>query len=109
MIYTIENDSIRVQISDVGAELQSIVGKKDNTEYLWQGDAQYWSGRAYNLFPICGRLTDGKYTYQGKTYEMNLHGFAPVSYTHLSTGTSRDAISSIVMVTVSGSLLTIVL
>lgn len=76
MIYTIENDSIRVQISDVGAELQSIVGKKDNTEYLWQGDAQYWSGRAYNLFPICGRLTDGKYTYQGKTYEMNLHGFA---------------------------------
>ena len=41
MIYTIENDSIRVQISDVGAELQSIVGKKDNTEYLWQGDAQY--------------------------------------------------------------------
>ncbi len=76
MIYTIENDLIRVQISDVGAELQSIVLKKDGTEYLWQGDATYWSGRAYNLFPICGRLTEGKYTYQGKTYEMNLHGFA---------------------------------
>lgn len=76
MIYTIQNDLIRVQISDVGAELQSILGKKDATEYLWQGDATYWSGRAYNLFPICGRLTEGKYTYKGTAYEMNLHGFA---------------------------------
>lgn len=76
MIYTIENDLIRVQISDIGAELQSVYGKKDGTEYLWQGDPAYWSGRAYNLFPICGRLTEGKYTYRGKTYEMNLHGFA---------------------------------
>lgn len=76
MLYTIENTSVRVQISDKGAELQSIIGKADGTEYLWQGDAEYWSGRAYNLFPICGRLTDGKYTYKGKTYEMNLHGFA---------------------------------
>ncbi len=76
MVYTIENDAIRVQISDLGAELQSILLKADGTEYLWQGDKAYWSGRAYNLFPICGRLTEGKYTYAGKTYEMNLHGFA---------------------------------
>ncbi len=76
MIYTIENDCIRVEISDLGAELQSIKSKSDGTEYLWQGDKTYWSGRAYNLFPICGRLTEGKYTFEGKTYEMNLHGFA---------------------------------
>lgn len=76
MVYTIENDRIAVQISDMGAELQSIKLKADGTEYLWQGDATYWSGRAYNLFPICGRLTEGKYTFEGKTYEMNLHGFA---------------------------------
>ena len=76
MIYTIENDKIKVDIADKGGELQSIVLKEDGCEYLWQGDPQYWSGRAYNLFPICGRLFDGKYTYKGKTYEMNLHGFA---------------------------------
>ena len=75
MIYTIENDKIKVDIADKGGELQSIVLKEDGCEYLWQGDPQYWSGRAYNLFPICGRLFDGKYTYKGKTYEMNLHGF----------------------------------
>ena len=76
MIYTIENDKLRVRISDAGAELQSIYGKTDGVEYLWQGDATYWDERSPVLFPICGRLTEGKYTYGGKTYEMPLHGFA---------------------------------
>lgn len=75
MIYTIYNDEIEVAISTMGAELMSIKSKKDGTEYLWQGNPEFWGGRAYNLFPICGRLTEGKYTYEGKTYEMNLHGF----------------------------------
>ena len=75
MIYTIFNEFLEVSVSDVGAELMSIRSKADGTEFLWQGDSAFWAGRAYNLFPICGRLTDGKYTYRGKTYEMNLHGF----------------------------------
>lgn len=74
MLYTIRNDQLTVTVNDMGAELWSIVHR--DAEYLWQGDPTYWSGRAYNLFPICGRLTEGKYTWQGKTYEMNLHGFA---------------------------------
>lgn len=77
MNYTIKNDVLTVEISDLGAEMMSI--KKDNCEYLWQGDGTYWAGRACNLFPICGRLTDGKYVYKGKEYEMMLHGFAKVS------------------------------
>lgn len=80
MNYVIENEKIRVEIADKGGELQSILLKSDSTEYLWQGNAEYWAGRAYNLFPICGRLTEGKYTYKGKTYEMNLHGFLRDSY-----------------------------
>lgn len=74
MNYTIKNDILEVTISTRGAELMSI--KKDGVEYLWQGDPAYWTGRAYNLFPICGRLLEGKYTYKDKTYEMNSHGFA---------------------------------
>ena len=80
MLYTIENEKLKVSISDKGAELQNIILKSDGTEYLWQGDERFWSGRAYNLFPICGRLTDGRYTYKGKTYNMNLHGFARASF-----------------------------
>lgn len=76
MIYIIENEKLKIKVSSMGAELQSIRRIEDDTEYLWQGDPTYWAGRAANLFPICGRLFEGKYTYDGKTYEMMLHGFA---------------------------------
>ena len=76
MNHVIENEALRVTVSSMGAEMISAVDKNDGTEYVWQGDATYWTGHAYNLFPICGRLTEGKYTYKGATYEMNLHGFA---------------------------------
>ncbi len=74
MVYTIENDKMKVQMSDKGAELMSIEGR-DGTEYLWQGDTAYWGDRAPNLFPYIARLTQGKYTVNGKTYEMDIHGF----------------------------------
>ncbi len=75
MIHSIENDKIKLQISEIGAEMQSLILKSNGKEYLWQGVEPYWNGRAYNLFPICGRLTDGKYTYKGKEYSMCSHGF----------------------------------
>lgn len=76
MEYILENEQLKVTLSDAGGEIRSIVGKKTGTEYLWQGDPTYWAGRAPVLFPICGRLTEGKYTWKGQTYEMTLHGFA---------------------------------
>ncbi|MBE6541722.1 MAG: aldose 1-epimerase family protein [Ruminococcaceae bacterium] len=76
MLYSIENKKIKITVTDLGAEMTSLILKKTGVEYLWQADPTYWTGHAYNLFPICGRLWEGKYTYQGKTYEMNLHGFA---------------------------------
>ncbi len=76
MLYTIKNDKITVQIASDGAELMSIKSA-DGTEYLWQGDSTYWGGRAYNLFPICGRITDGKYKYKGEVIEglKSPHGY----------------------------------
>ena len=46
MNYKISNNHLTVEISDRGAELQSIKGS-DGTEYLWQGDPKYWSDRAH--------------------------------------------------------------
>ena len=63
MIQTIENEFLIVQINDTGAELVSLKSKKTGIEYLWQGDAKYWKGRSPVLFPICGRLYKGKYTF----------------------------------------------
>ena len=75
MEYIIQNDYLTVAISDLGAELMSIKSS-DGHEYLWQGDPKYWSGRAPIMFPICGRLFNGEYTYLGKTYTLPNHGFA---------------------------------
>lgn len=76
MNYIIENQSLMVTVSTLGAELMSIKSKTNGIEYLWQGDEKYWSGRAPNMFPICGRLWDKKYTYLGKEYTMPNHGIA---------------------------------
>ena len=78
MLAHIENDRLQVTISDAGAELMSI-RSADGTEYLWQGDAAYWSDRAPNIFPYVARLTNGCYTYRGKTYHLPIHGFAPTA------------------------------
>lgn len=75
----LENDLIKVQISEEGAELQSIFGKNTSIEYLWQGDPWYWSGKAPNLFPFIARLYKNTYTYAGKEYSMRIHGFLPIS------------------------------
>jgi len=74
MIYTLENGQIRLEVSSKGAEMMSL--KKGGREYLWQGDEKFWADRAINLFPIVGRLWEGRYTYKGKEYQMGIHGFA---------------------------------
>ena len=76
MLYTIENDYLRAQIKDDGAELHSLYGKQQQYEYLWQGDPAVWYGQAPVLFPIIGRLLNDQYRYGGKTYVMQKHGFA---------------------------------
>ena len=73
MLYTLQNDVLTVQVSDVGAEIHSV--KRGDCEYIWVGDPAYWSSHAPLLFPVCGRFFEGKYTHEGKTYEMPCHGF----------------------------------
>ena len=77
MVYTLKNQILKVDISSRGAEIMSAI--KDGCEYVWQGNPEFWAGRAPILFPICGRLFGGKYTYDGSEYEMTLHGFARAS------------------------------
>lgn len=74
MLYTIYNEFLTAKIHEKGAQLWSI--KDNDTEYLWQGDEKYWGDRAPNLFPYIARMTKGQYQFQGKTYHMDIHGFA---------------------------------
>lgn len=74
MLYTIENQYLKVSIDSKGAQLWS-VQDKEGCEYLWQGDNKYWGDRAINLFPYIARLTQGKYKLHGQEYFMDIHGF----------------------------------
>ncbi len=44
-------------------------------EVLWQKKPEIWNNTAPILFPICGRLWDEKYLYNGAEYKMGIHGF----------------------------------
>lgn len=74
MVYEIENEYMKVSVDVIGAELKSVLRKDGNIEHLWQGDEKYWTSRSPILFPIVGRLFEGRYSFNGKEYEMNPHG-----------------------------------
>lgn len=76
MIYSIENETYRVSVKSVGAELCSFYDKKAEHEYIWEGDPAYWTGTSPLLFPIVGRLRDDIYHLNGKEYTLAKHGFA---------------------------------
>ena len=75
MIHTIQSDHLEVSIKQVGMELSSIKNKQTYTEYLWQGDPQYWSGQAPILFPIIGLLKENSTIIDGNEYAIPKHGF----------------------------------
>lgn len=75
MRVTIQSKGGSAVIDTLGAQLVSFQDALGN-EYLWQGDANYWSGQAPVLFPIVGALREGRATIEGKAYEMKRHGFA---------------------------------
>lgn len=76
MIYTIENKHVRVQVSALGAELQSFYNKQAGIEYMWNADPLYWAKKSPVLFPIVGTLKDNTYSFKGKSYKLGRHGFA---------------------------------
>lgn len=79
MLYSLENEKLCVQVRSYGAELRSIKERADETEYLWDGNPQWWKYSSPVLFPIVGKLQDGKYHVNGKEYELPGHGFGRIS------------------------------
>ena len=69
------NEVFSAKIAKKGAELKSLVRLSDNKEYIWQGDPKFCEDSSPMLFPICGRLNQHRYTHNGQTYEMSMHGF----------------------------------
>lgn len=76
MISKLENKKIKIEVDTQGAQLQQLILKERDRNYLWHGDSKYWGRRAPVLFPIVGRLKNDQYQYNGQQYRMTQHGFA---------------------------------
>lgn len=74
MIITISNKNLTATINTIGAELVTLV--KNQKNYIWTVDENYWNRTSPVLFPIVGRLKNDSYTYNEKTYSLSRHGFA---------------------------------
>lgn len=73
---TIENELIKIGIKTDGAELCSYIDKSNNREVIWTGDPQFWKRHSPILFPLVGKINDGKFLHSGKWYNLSAHGFA---------------------------------
>jgi galactose mutarotase-like enzyme len=71
---TLKNDQMQVGISTYGAELKSIVC--NGVEYMWNSDPSVWDRCAPMCFPICSNLKNNKFTFEGKEYTLEKHGYA---------------------------------
>lgn len=58
----LKTKDLTVKFATFGGALTSIKDA-DGIEYLWQGDATYWSGQAPVLFPICGSVKNDTVKY----------------------------------------------
>ena len=74
-ITRIKNDLLSIDVSSLGAEMQSIT-TRDGAAWLWNGDAAFWTGRSPVLFPIVGKAPDDTLLIDGKPHAMAQHGFA---------------------------------
>ncbi len=70
----LESEHLTVSIDPFGAQLNSIYGKQDGLEYLWQKDPDVWNSSAPVVFPIIGKLNNMEYRLNGKHYSMRSNG-----------------------------------
>ncbi|WP_037285563.1 aldose 1-epimerase family protein [Saccharibacillus sacchari] len=72
----LKSESATVEIRPLGAELISFKDNESGREYMWSGDAEFWTGRSPVLFPIVGSVYDGVMRAEGGEYALKNHGFA---------------------------------
>lgn len=72
---TLSSGALRLTVSPLGAEMQAL-RSAEGEDYLWDGDAAFWTGRAPVLFPIVGRAPGDVVSSGGLSATMGQHGFA---------------------------------
>jgi galactose mutarotase-like enzyme len=75
-MFVLENEFTKATFKALGAELCSLISKKNNREYIWQGEKEVWGRHAPVLFPIVGRLKNDTFQFENIEYKLSQHGFA---------------------------------
>ena len=75
MTTTISNSNLTAIIIHLGAELISL-RSKENKEYIWEGNPEFWGKHSPILFPIVGTLKNNTYLFNRVEYHLYRHGFA---------------------------------
>lgn len=70
----LSNSSLTATINSKGAELISLKNK-NNHDYLWDGNPDFWDKHSPVLFPIVGSLKDDLFLNHNKIYHLTRHGF----------------------------------
>lgn len=79
MIYTIENEYLRVKVSTVGATLVSFIDKKTNTDIVlgFDDQASYFKNTGPHLGATVGRnanrIANGSFVVDGEKYQLSLN------------------------------------
>lgn len=82
-LITLKNGPLLAQVApEKGATLVQL--QKDGRDFLYMDRENLLSSERPRcgipfLFPIFGRLKDGEYTWEGRTYQMGIHGFSHTS------------------------------
>ncbi len=71
---TIENEYLKISITENGGSLTSIYDKVNKNELLYQPDERSWQGQDVVIFPFIARLKNGSYKVDGEDYQMKNHG-----------------------------------
>lgn len=88
--FSISNHVLQVEISALGAEIQSIYNKETALEYMWSGDPAFWPKKSPALFPVVGGLKNNSYQFEDKNYSLGRHGFARESLFTVTQHTSES-------------------
>lgn len=75
MRYVLENERFKVTLESMGAEIKSVWDKQLGLEHMWSADPAYWAKTAPFLFPFIGKLEKEQFTYEGRIYPADKHGF----------------------------------
>ncbi len=75
MTTSITNSFLTAEIKHLGAELCSLKNKI-NTEFIWEGNPEFWGKHSPILFPIVGTLKNNTFFYDNQEYKLSRHGFA---------------------------------